>query len=271
MEPDVDARRPLGAAARRALALVAVIASVALLGLPAAQALPRVQTTVAQEHRIHHRLSRIARGHGRQVERLSTKIVGLRRELRGLGSPRLFGRSRWVGARRSLRRAIHGVRAKLRRHGMRVRRRVLRLQRDRARLEAWLAVWGTFRACPVDGPNTLANNFGIMVRIPGVPVHRHEGDDIDAAVNTPIVAPFDGYAFATSSKLGGLEVTVRGSTGYVYNAHLVSYGTLGYVHTGDVIGYVGTTGDATGPHDHFEWHPGGGDAVDPNPLLLLVC
>jgi Membrane proteins related to metalloendopeptidases len=123
----------------------------------------------------------------------------------------------------------------------------------------------------VDGSLVLADNFGVMVRLPGVPVHRHQGDDIDAETGTPIVAPFNGYAVATSSELGGSEVTVTGTLGSVYNAHLSAYGTLGYVHTGDVVGYVGSTGDATGPHDHFEWHPEGGAAVDPNPLLLRVC
>ena len=59
---------------------------------------------------------------------------------------------------------------------------------------------------------------------------------------------------------------VTGPRGYVYNAHLSSYGTLGSVRAGTVIGYVGATGDATTAHDHLEWHPYGGAAVDPNPL-----
>ena len=38
-----------------------------------------------------------------------------------------------------------------------------------------------------------------------------------------------------------------------------------------MIGYVGATGNAGGPHDHFEWHPDNGDAVDPHEFLLMVC
>ena len=37
-----------------------------------------------------------------------------------------------------------------------------------------------------------------------------------------------------------------------------------------MLGYIGNTGDAepTPPHLHFEIHPDGGDAVDPNPFLV---
>jgi hypothetical protein len=256
------------------VALSALVASFALPSggaFASTQGLPPVPRAQAQVHRIDRQLRKIARHHGNHLEKLSAKIMRLRAERRGLGSPLMMGHARWVVAQHSFRRGIKRLRARMKRSGRVVRGRVLRLQQRRVARRSWLSVWGTFRACPVEGPLVLADNFGVMVRLPGVPVHRHEGDDIDAAVGTPIVAPFPGYAFATASKLGGSEVTVDGASGFVYNAHLSAYGTLGYVHTGDVIGYVGTTGDATGPHDHFEWHPGGGAAVDPDPLLLLVC
>jgi murein DD-endopeptidase MepM/ murein hydrolase activator NlpD len=152
-----------------------------------------------------------------------------------------------------------------------VARRVSALRADRRSISRWIATWGVFRHCPIAGAHAVSDNFGITVRLPDVPVHRHTGNDIVAAAGTPIVAPFDGYASASSSELGGLEVRVEGSAGYVYNAHLSSYGTLGRVRAGTVIGYVGDTGDATTAHDHLEWHPGGGSAVDPYPYLSVSC
>jgi murein DD-endopeptidase MepM/ murein hydrolase activator NlpD len=130
-----------------------------------------------------------------------------------------------------------------------------------------------FAVCPVDGPHAIADDFGIMVHHPPKQGgdHIHQGNDIMAAMGTLIVAPFDGVAVDARNHIGGLAVEVMGEFGYVYNAHLSAYGTLGPVETGDVIGYVGATGNAGGPHDHFEWHPGNGDAVDPHEFLLMVC
>ena len=153
-----------------------------------------------------------------------------------------------------------------------VRRRTVTLRALRSQLTNWIDTWGVLRRCPVAGPHDVTNNFGVWIaKRPGVPAHVHQGNDIMASTGTPIVAPFDGTAVAVPNDLGGNAVDVYGAHGYVYNAHLSAYGTLGKVQTGDVIGYVGSTGDAGGPHDHFEWHPGNGPAVDPYPYLMAVC
>jgi murein DD-endopeptidase MepM/ murein hydrolase activator NlpD len=130
-----------------------------------------------------------------------------------------------------------------------------------------------FAVCPVRGPVAIADDFGIWVHRSKERGgdHVHQGNDMMAAMGTPIVAPFDGTAVASPNKLGGNAVKVFGKYGYVYNAHLSRYGKLGPVQTGDVIGYVGATGNTDAPHDHFEWHPGNGAAVDPHPYLMMVC
>jgi murein DD-endopeptidase MepM/ murein hydrolase activator NlpD len=167
--------------------------------------------------------------------------------------------------RQELRRRLHNLE-----HN--VRRRTLALRSQRTGLSTWIRTFGIFRYCPVRGAVEITNNFGYAIpHRPGVPAHMHQGDDMMAVSGQAIVAPFDGFAEAGHNWLGGNAVYVRGENGYVYNAHLSAYGKLGEVKAGDVIGYVGSTGDAGGPHDHFEWHPGNGGAVDPYPYLMAVC
>lgn len=145
-----------------------------------------------------------------------------------------------------------------------------RLRRRRRRAVVRLDALGPLFVCPVRGPVAVSDDFGAP-RWDDGRYHAHQGNDLTAPAGTPIVAPFDGTAEATSSALGGIAVFVRGDDGYVYNAHLSAYERLGRVTTGTVVGYVGATGNATGPHDHFEWHPHGGPAVDPHALLQRVC
>ena len=147
---------------------------------------------------------------------------------------------------------------------------------------------GVLKVCPVDQPRSFGDGFGAPRYAGGF--HLHEGVDIIAPMGTQIRAPFDGTANASSNTLGGLAVVVTGATGYVYNAHLSAYSanSNGPVQAGDVIGYVGNTGDAQGgvTHDHFEYHPNVipqdwpasaygysviDDAINPYPLLVDAC
>ncbi len=147
---------------------------------------------------------------------------------------------------------------------------------------------GTLQVCPVGQPRAFGDGFGAPRYAGGY--HLHAGVDILAPIGTPIYATFDGYTTEDPNGLGGLAVEVHGAPGYTYNAHLSAYSahSTGTVHTGDVIGYVGDTGDAQGgpPHDHFEFHPNSfpsgwpvsyygytviGSALNPYPLLVDAC
>jgi murein DD-endopeptidase MepM/ murein hydrolase activator NlpD len=143
-----------------------------------------------------------------------------------------------------------------------------------------------FQVCPVRPPRGYGDGFGAPRYTGGY--HLHKGVDIVAPMGTPIVAPFDGHAYTSSNSLGGNVVFVVGAQGTVYNAHLSQYSASSNssVSAGEVIGFVGSTGSSTTPHDHFEFHPhsmpspwyvssyGYGtieDAINPYPLLLQAC
>jgi murein DD-endopeptidase MepM/ murein hydrolase activator NlpD len=122
--------------------------------------------------------------------------------------------------------------------------------------------------CPVAGPNSFVDSFGW----PRPGGRTHEGIDLIAAYGTPVVSVQPGNAVRTPNTLGGNAVIVYGPGGdWTYYAHLSSYGASGQVSVGTTIGYVGSTGDTNVNHLHFEYHPGGGPAVDPYQALLAVC
>lgn len=135
--------------------------------------------------------------------------------------------------------------------------------------EVEIALDGVLRVCPVDQPMAYTDNWHAPRWSGGF--HLHQGIDIFAPPGTPVRAPFDGVAVVADNPLGGIAVKVIGDAGYVYGAHLSERGALGEVRAGDVIGYVGSTGNASGPHLHFEYHPLGGEAVNPFPFLNAVC
>ena len=87
----------------------------------------------------------------------------------------------------------------------------------------------------------------------------HRGVDYGAASGTPVRAIGDGTVVRAGSDPGGFGnvIEVRHSNGYVTRyAHLSRFGAKGRrgtrVMQGDIVGYVGMTGLATGPHLHFE-------------------
>jgi murein DD-endopeptidase MepM/ murein hydrolase activator NlpD len=126
---------------------------------------------------------------------------------------------------------------------------------------------------PVGGPTRIAGPFGSFRATTG----SHEGNDLFADFGTPVVAAADGVVQNVGSlKISGNRLWVYADTGdQFFYAHLSSFAPDAvngrHVEAGTVLGYMGNTGDAepTPPHLHFEIHPDGGDAVDPEPFLKV--
>jgi murein DD-endopeptidase MepM/ murein hydrolase activator NlpD len=114
---------------------------------------------------------------------------------------------------------------------------------------------------PVYGTASFGDSFGSPR--PDVPGRWHHGEDIFAAKGTPLLAVADGTLHTIGfNRIGGYRLWLRDRDGNeFYYAHLSAYSPLAVegrsVKAGDVIGFVGATGDADGgaPHLHFEIHP----------------
>jgi murein DD-endopeptidase MepM/ murein hydrolase activator NlpD len=132
---------------------------------------------------------------------------------------------------------------------------------------------------PVVGPSDYIDTYGAFRS--DVPGNWHHGDDIFAPLGAPVVAVAGGTINRVGwEKLGGWRLWVRDSVGdEFYYAHLSGYAPADLhstrVKAGEVIGFIGNTGDAftTSPHLHFEIHPrpllhlGYNGAVDPTTYL----
>ena len=130
-------------------------------------------------------------------------------------------------------------------------------------------------ACPVDGAVSFTDTWGA----PRSGGRTHKGVDMIAARGTPLVAIESGFIKRMSNGgLGGITLWLAGESGdEYYYAHLDAWASglsVGQtVSVGELVGYVGNTGNAqyTVPHLHFEFHPGGGAAVNPTPLVAGLC
>lgn len=131
-----------------------------------------------------------------------------------------------------------------------------------------IQVPGTWR-CPVVGGRFI-NDFGF----PRPAGRVHQGNDLFAPRGTPVRAPVGGRVERVPNPIGGNAIQLHGNDGTrYYLAHMNSYGASGSVPAGEVIGYVGNSGNAitTPPHLHLEVHPGGGQAINPYPTITLAC
>lgn len=127
----------------------------------------------------------------------------------------------------------------------------LRLQKD-----IYLA---TPTGMPVNG--SITSPFGLREHPKTMVEEFHSGIDITASAGSPVKATADGIVSFSgwNGGSGNLVVLEHGfgySTFYAHNKmNLVKVGQK--VRRGDVIGYIGSTGSATGPHVHYEiWKDG---------------
>ncbi len=128
---------------------------------------------------------------------------------------------------------------------------------------------------PVLGPCWFSDTW----MAPRAGGRRHEGVDIIARTGQPLYAVVDGTItrqfFDRPGSLGGNALRLTAADGtYFHYAHLSAFaegiGLDSRVVAGQVIGYVGSTGSSSAPHLHFEYHPGGGAAVNPFPIVKSV-
>jgi murein DD-endopeptidase MepM/ murein hydrolase activator NlpD len=129
-------------------------------------------------------------------------------------------------------------------------------------------------ALPMQGPCWFSDDWGD----PRGAGRRHEGTDLFAAVGSYVYAVVDGTLTRRAWDQPGLRsgnawwlTAADGSGTYYFYAHLADFApelAVGSrVEAGQIIGFMGNTGNSAFPHLHFEIHPGGGGAVNPYPLL----
>ena len=133
--------------------------------------------------------------------------------------------------------------------------------------------------CPLKSYSRVSSEYGWR-KNPVTGVNRlHAGMDFAAASGTPIYAAASGYvqvAGWSSGGYGNYVIIYHGkmSDGNTYSTlygHMKSVATSAgkYVKQGELIGYVGTTGNSTGNHLHLEVWQGGNKANAVNPRKYI--
>lgn len=129
------------------------------------------------------------------------------------------------------------------------------------------------QAKPVQAPCTYRDTFGDPRSggrtHEGVDIMADEGNELYAVVDGEISKIYDNYSLAGN----GLRIALPDGT-YFFYAHLlrrapgIEVGTD--VVAGQLVGYVGETGNAGTPHLHLEIHPQGGAAINPYPIVNQI-
>jgi murein DD-endopeptidase MepM/ murein hydrolase activator NlpD len=125
---------------------------------------------------------------------------------------------------------------------------------------------------PVDVAR-MSSGFGMRTH-PVLGGHRaHKGIDLAAPNGTPVYATADGYVSKAErwSSYGNYIQIEHGGDMHTRFAHLSGYNVVEgqFVHKGELIGFVGSTGRSTGPHLHYEVRVAG-EAVDPRPYMVTA-
>ena len=143
-----------------------------------------------------------------------------------------------------------------------------------ARKQATLTALPLCFIWPVEG--RISGNFGHRrVYNKTVKGSSHSGTDIAAPAGTPIKSTADGVVALAEKDLfytGGTIIIEHGSGLFSSYSHLRKVGVKpgDVIKQGDIIGEVGATGRATGPHVHFvlDWY---GVRVNPESVLQKSC
>jgi murein DD-endopeptidase MepM/ murein hydrolase activator NlpD len=159
----------------------------------------------------------------------------------------------------------------------------LRIQQYLTELQAEAEANAVLAAGSVPSPNAPVIN-GLVCPVPGAAFSNdwgqprsggrtHQGNDLFAPTGTPNVAVIGGTVTYANEDLGGLVAYLAGSNGNVYYyGHLSQFvGGARSVSQGEVIGLTGQTGNASGPHTHFEIRIGGATRINPYPTLAAIC